>query len=43
VDLNLTSMADVDKAYQTVSSLGTGPVPIGTRSLGLSPDSEKYR
>jgi hypothetical protein len=39
VDLNLSSAADAGRAYQVASSLGTGPIPIGTRSLGLSPDA----
>ena len=39
VDLNLSSPSDAGRAYQVASSLGTGPIPIGTRSLGLSPDS----
>ena len=30
---------DAGLAFQVASSFGTGPIPIGTRSLGLSPDS----
>ena len=39
VDLNLFAPPDGGKAYQVGTSLGNGPIPIGTRSLGLSPDS----
>ena len=38
VDLDLLSAADANKLYQAASSLGTGPIPIGSRMLYLSPD-----
>jgi len=38
VDLNLLSPADAGRFYQAASSLGTGPIPIGTRSLNLTAD-----
>jgi len=38
VDLTLASSISANLVYQLGSSLGTGPIPIGTRSLGLSPD-----
>jgi len=34
----LSSSSDPGLPYQVGTSLGTGPIPIGTRSLGLSPD-----
>jgi len=39
VDLALSAPADAGLAYQLGTSLGTGPIPIGTRSLDLSPDA----
>jgi len=39
VTLDLASPSDAGRVYQLASSLGTGPVPIGTRLLNLSPDS----
>ena len=39
VDLNLSSAADAGRTFQVASSLGTGPIPIGSRSLDLSPDN----
>ncbi|MBN2490123.1 MAG: SBBP repeat-containing protein [Planctomycetes bacterium] len=39
VTLALTATGDAGLAYQVGSSLGTGPIPIGPRSLGLSPDT----
>jgi len=38
VDLNLLSAADAGRIYQAASSLGTGPIPLGSRVLNLSPD-----
>jgi hypothetical protein len=38
VTLNLSAPADGGLAYQIGSSLGTGPIPIDTRTLGLSAD-----
>ncbi len=38
VDLDLLSVADAGRFYQAASSLGTGPIPIGSRNLYLSPD-----
>lgn len=38
VNLNLLSPADAGLPYQVGTSLGLGPVPIGTRKLGLSLD-----
>jgi hypothetical protein len=39
VDLDLLATADAGKTYQIGTSLGNGPIPIGSRSLGLSPDT----
>ncbi len=39
VDLALLSPADPGLVYQVGTSLGTGPIPIDKRKLGLSPDS----
>ncbi len=39
VNFTLSSTRDPGLPYQVVSSLGTGPIPIGTRSLGLSLDN----
>ena len=39
VNLVLTAIGEVGRAYQIGSSLGTGPTPIGHRLLGLSVDS----
>jgi len=39
VDLDLLSASDAGRYYQVASSLGTGPIPIGSRSLHLSPDA----
>jgi len=39
VDLDLFSAADAGRPYQAASSLGTGPIPIGTRQLYLTPDN----
>jgi len=38
VDLDLMSAVDPNRPYQAASSLGTGPIPIDTRVLNLSPD-----
>lgn len=38
VHLSLLASGDAGLAYQVGTSLGTGPIPIGTRKLGLSPD-----
>jgi len=38
VDLNLSSPLDAGRFYQTASSFGTGPIPLGSRVLGLTPD-----
>jgi len=38
VTLHLVSRADAGLPYQVGSSLGTGPIPIDTRKLGLSLD-----
>jgi hypothetical protein len=38
VSLLLTASDDVSLPYQLGSSLGTGPIPIDKRQLGLSPD-----
>jgi hypothetical protein len=38
VSLNLTASDDVRLPYQVGSSLGTGPIPIDTRQIALSPD-----
>lgn len=38
VNLDLTAPTEPGKPYQVGSSLGTGPIPIGTRQIGLSPD-----
>jgi len=38
VRLNLTATDDAGLGYQLGSSLGTGPIPIDTRHLDLSPD-----
>ena len=39
VTLNLSAPADPTLPYQVGSSLGTGPIPIDTRLLNLSPDA----
>ena len=39
VNISLTSLNDAGLPFQLGSSLGTGPIPIDTRSLNLSPDS----
>jgi len=39
VDFTLKSTADGGLPYQLGTSLGTGPIPIDTRKLGLSPDA----
>jgi len=39
VTLDLSAPADGGLAYQIGSSLGTGPIPIDSRQLGLSPDA----
>ena len=39
VDLFLSASGSAKLPYQLGSSLGTGPIPIGTRNLGLSPDA----
>ena len=39
VDLNLRSTADAGLGYQLGSSFGTGPIPIDSRQLNLSPDA----
>jgi hypothetical protein len=38
IDLALTAASSANLAYQIGSSLGTGPIPIGGRNLGLSLD-----
>ena len=38
VSLQLSAPGDAALPYQVGSSLGTGPIPIGKRQLGLSPD-----
>ncbi|MBN2492492.1 MAG: hypothetical protein JXQ29_16710 [Planctomycetes bacterium] len=38
VDLVLSSPGDAGLSYVLGSSLGTGPIPLGTRVLNLSPD-----
>jgi len=38
INFTLTSAGDAGLTYQLGSSLGNGPIPIDTRSLGLSPD-----
>jgi hypothetical protein len=38
MDLALESPGDAGLTYALASSLGTGPIPIGNRVLGLSPD-----
>jgi hypothetical protein len=38
IDLALSASSSANLAYQIGSSLGTGPIPIGTRNLGLSLD-----
>ena len=39
VDLDLVAPSDAGLPYQVASSLGTGPTPIGTRSIGISVDN----
>ena len=39
VTLQLIATDDGGRAYQVGSSLGTGPIPLGSRNLGLSPDT----
>lgn len=39
VSLDLSAAGDGGLPYQLGSSLGTGPIPIDSRQLGLSPDS----
>ncbi len=39
VTLHLTATGDSGLAYQVGSSLGNGPLPVGQRTLGLSPDT----
>jgi len=39
VDLHLSAPNDGGKTYQIGSSLGTGPIPIDSRTLGLSADA----
>ena len=36
--MNCTSPGDPAKPYQVASSLGTGPISLGTRKIGLTPD-----
>ncbi|MBN2490058.1 MAG: hypothetical protein JXQ29_04330, partial [Planctomycetes bacterium] len=38
VDLHLYSASDAGRPYQAASSLGTGPIVLGTRKIELSPD-----
>lgn len=38
IDLDLLSPSDPGALYQIASSLGTGPIPVGSRTLNLSPD-----
>jgi hypothetical protein len=39
VSLMLTAASDAGLFYQAGSSLGTGPIPVGNRRIGLSPDA----
>ena len=39
INLRLLAPGDGNLPYQVASSLGTGPIPIDTRTLGLSPDA----
>jgi hypothetical protein len=39
VNLDLLAAPDAGKVYQVGTSLGGGPIPIGNRTLGLSPDA----
>ena len=39
VNLDLLSTGDAGRAYQLGSSFGTGPIPIDSRQLDLSPDA----
>ncbi|MBN2492032.1 MAG: hypothetical protein JXQ29_14390 [Planctomycetes bacterium] len=39
VQLHLLAPSDGGKPYQVGTSLGNGPIPIGSRWLGLSPDT----
>lgn len=39
VNLVLTAAADAGLGYQAGTSLGTGPIPVGSRRIGLSPDA----
>jgi len=39
VSLALTAAEDGGRSYQVGSSLGTGPIPIDYRLIGLSPDA----
>lgn len=39
ITLDLTAPGDANLPYQVGSSLGTGPIPIDTRQLNLSPDT----
>ena len=35
----MASPGDAGKPYQLASSLGTGPIPLGLRQIGLTPDN----
>lgn len=39
VDLDLDAPSDAGKVYQLASSLGLGPIPIGSRQIDLSADA----
>lgn len=39
VALNLAAPGEAGRTYQVGTSLGTGPIPLGARSIGLSLDS----
>jgi hypothetical protein len=39
VNLDMASPGDAGKPYQLASSLGTGPIPLGSRQIGLTPDN----
>jgi len=38
VDLDMSSPGDAGKPFQLASSLGTGPIQLGSRQIGLTPD-----
>lgn len=39
ITLQLAASNDVARSYQLGTSLGPGPIPVDTRSIGLSPDA----